>query len=210
MTSFEEIKMKLTIIPEYEDLMESIYTYVKDNAKEEDDVFMESGESRDGYLSRCCGAVGLRYFLDFSLYYFNGYSHLPNSDAKKDIASSVKRWRDELKEQSKETGETIEELEESFFDDGSKYGLAHLNVMIKEISSCDGLTLEEQEKYKDFDNVILISCYTTDQYGQYGRDICKEFLLPIKLISDKKKIWAKLKKEIDKRIALLFQYYDQR
>lgn len=202
--------MELTIIPNYQGLMKKVYDFLEKHAVEDEDIFVESGESRSGYMSRCKGAVGYKYLIDFSAYYFNEYKSLPSSEAKKDISRMVRQWVKELKERSREEEKTIDELEHSFFDDSSKYGLVHLNVMIKDISSGDGITLKEQEKYKDYDNIILISCYTSDQYGQYSKDICKEYLLPIKLNFDINKVWVKIEKELDKRIKILKKYYDQR
>ena len=191
-----------SIVEEYNGLMENIYNHLKPFENENDlvELFQLDGSSYEGYWSYTVGDITLCYHADFRRFY-DGMDIPPKCER---LEAIIEECAKEIEEDTKDMDEDeASEYEEEYFSE--QFGYATLKVMIKNI---DKLSYpDEQEKYKEFDNVVQIVTSINDEYGRFIEDVDDEVLIGINKDSNMDEMLSDIKKHIDKKVDILEKYF---
>ena len=204
MTKTKEI---FSIVEEYDGLMKNIYNHVKPLESDFVELLNHDGSSYEGYWSHTVGDIALRFYTDLSFFYYGDLSNLPKREVKDRLEGLVASWREEIKEETKGMSqEEKERFEESFFEDASTWAFAYIDIMLYDKNRLDS---EEQEEFKEFDNVLIIATRLKDEYGRNMGEIADEVDIGINRDSDMDKILEIVKKEIDEKVNIVNRYFGE-
>lgn len=200
-------KERFSKVEEYNGLMENIYNHIKPLETDMVELLKHDGSDGEGYWSHTVGDMGLRYMTDLSLFYYGNYAHLPEREVKDKIAALVNSWVKEIEEETKGMDDYAKkQIEERFFEDSSTWAFACIDVMLYDKK---WLNEEEQEEFKDFDNVLFIITRLKDEYGHNMGEIADEVSIGINRDSDMDKILEIVKKEIDEKVSIVQHYFGE-
>lgn len=200
-------KERFSKVEEYNGLMESIYNHIKPLETDLVEVLQHDGSDGEGYWSHTVGDITLRFYTDLSLFYYGTLSNLPDKEVKGKIEELVDNWIKEIEEETKGMSpEEKEEFEASFFEDVSTWAFACIDVMLYDKKWLDE---DEQEEFKDFDNVLFILTRLKDEYGRNMGEIADEVSIGINRDSDMDKILEIVKKEIDEKVGIVNHYFGE-
>lgn len=198
------IKEQFSIVEEYNGLVENIYNHVKPLENDMVDILHQDGRDGSGYWSHTVGDISIRYITDLSIFYYSGYNNLPWA-VRDYIADLVKGWREEIEEETHGMGEEEKkDYEDSFFSEDPHWFFAYIDIMIYDKTWLDS---DEREKFKDFDNVLLIVTRLKNDYGHSLSDIAEEVQIGINKNSDMNKILEVVKKEIDAKVKIVSEHF---
>lgn len=195
-------KEQFSIVKEYNGLMENIYNHLKPLETDLVELSYQDGRDYSGYWSHTVGDMALRYNVDLSAFYYNGAPI-----EMKGLDALIEEWRDEIEEETKNMGEEeAERFESEYFENNEHWGIAVLEVMLYDK---DFLDSDEQEEFKEFDNVAIITTRLKSEYGRNLGDIADEVLIGVNKDSDMDKLLEILNKEIDEKVDLLNKYFTE-
>lgn len=195
MTKINE-KQVYSVTKEYDSLVQKIVEYVSQFEGDFTEIVYRDGSDGWGYFSHTVGDVDIRSTVDLSLFYYNGYSHLPKN-IKKAVKEKIDYWKADMREERMEPDEYFEGADDKW---------AVVSVCCK-IFDKECIDSDMRKEFADFDNVLVIDTWLVDYYGRGIVNCDEDLLVGINKDSNMEELFTIIKEEIDRRQAIVSENF---